>query len=318
MLPKVSWGLSTYSWNFSRWLGRIPKISRLGDASWKNSVTLWNSKADKSTSRLKYVQRQQVFYLTMQWIKEVETAKSMGDLLIWRSIVGRSDFHDYDMLDAMIDSALKKLLDKQVHFRRRVSKSTALKNTTDSFENGTFLSWSSSIFVLLAFLMQHKAYQNCSNYSYSVTMSKISMHDWTRHYCQPLRHFQKWSWKDCTSQNWRNSVQLQTVLALYDQENIRNIGQPNYSSSKTAVGLHIDQSMRARNCRARNEIGERGMAERKEPYVARKVGECIQWKVTGQCSERNSCTFSHDPALGDRCEAQRQKGSIPPLQHLIQ
>ena len=58
------------------------------------------------------------------------------------------------------------------------------------------------------------------------------------------------------------------------------------------------------------------MAERKEPYVEKKVGECIQWKVTGQCSERNSCIFSHDPALGDRCEAQRQKGSIP-LQHLI-
>ena len=62
MLPKVRWSLSTYSWNlFSRWCGRIPKISRLEDASWKNSVPIWNSKADKSSSRLKYVQRQQIF-----------------------------------------------------------------------------------------------------------------------------------------------------------------------------------------------------------------------------------------------------------------
>ena len=106
----------------------------------------------------------------------------------------------------------------------------------------------------------------------------------------------------------QDSVQLQSVLALYDQENIRNKGQPSYSSLKTAVRLHIDQSMRARSCRARNEICERGMAKRKEPYVEGKVGECIQWKVTGQCSERNSCIFSHDPALGDRCEAQRQEG----------
>ena len=30
---------------------------------------------------------------------------------------------------------------------------------------------------------------------------------------------QMWSWKDCTSQNYRTPVQLQTVLALYDQEN---------------------------------------------------------------------------------------------------
>ena len=37
-----------------------------------------------------------------------------------RSIVGRNDFPDYDMLDAMISSALKRLLDKHVRFRKRV------------------------------------------------------------------------------------------------------------------------------------------------------------------------------------------------------
>ena len=57
----------------------------------------------------------------MQWIKEVEIAKSIGELVTSRSIVEGSDFPDYDMLDAMIASALKKLLDKHVHFRRRVS-----------------------------------------------------------------------------------------------------------------------------------------------------------------------------------------------------
>ena len=51
-------------------------------------------------------------HLTMQWIKGVEIPKSIGDLLTSRSISGRTDFPDYDMLDAMIASALKKLLDK--------------------------------------------------------------------------------------------------------------------------------------------------------------------------------------------------------------
>ena len=37
--------------------------------------------------------------LTMQWIKEVEIAKSIGDLLTSRSITGRTDFPDCDMLD---------------------------------------------------------------------------------------------------------------------------------------------------------------------------------------------------------------------------
>ena len=37
------------------------------------------------------------------------------------SIVWRTDFHDFDMLYAMIASALKQLLITQIHFRKRVS-----------------------------------------------------------------------------------------------------------------------------------------------------------------------------------------------------
>ena len=35
--------------------------------------------------------------LTMHWIKEVEIAKSMDELMTSRSNVGRTDFPDYDM-----------------------------------------------------------------------------------------------------------------------------------------------------------------------------------------------------------------------------
>ena len=55
----------------------------------------------------------------MHWIKEVEIAKSIDELLTSRSIMERTDFSDCDMLDAMIASALTKLLEKHVHFRRR-------------------------------------------------------------------------------------------------------------------------------------------------------------------------------------------------------
>ena len=40
--------------------------------------------------------------------------------MISRSILVRSDFPDYDMIDAMIASASKKLLDKHVLFRGKV------------------------------------------------------------------------------------------------------------------------------------------------------------------------------------------------------
>ena len=55
----------------------------------------------------------------MFWIKEVEMAKSIDNLMTSRSIVERTDFHDFDMLDAIIASALK-TLDKHIHFRKRV------------------------------------------------------------------------------------------------------------------------------------------------------------------------------------------------------
>ena len=58
----------------------------------------------------------------------------------------------------------------------------------------------------------------------------------------------------------QNSAQLQTVLALYDQETARNKGKPNYSQLKTVVKLHIDQMMRTRNFRVRNDVVERGFS----------------------------------------------------------
>ena len=96
---------------------RIP-ISRLDLG---NVRTPWNFKAGKSTSRLKYVFWSAFPHLTMHWIKVVEIAKSTDERMTSRSILERTDFPGYDMLDAMIASALKKLLDKHVHFRKRVS-----------------------------------------------------------------------------------------------------------------------------------------------------------------------------------------------------
>ena len=60
-------------------------------------------------------------HLSMHWNKAVEIAKSIDELMTSRSIVGRNDFPDNDMLDAMIASALKRLLDKHIRFRKRVS-----------------------------------------------------------------------------------------------------------------------------------------------------------------------------------------------------
>ena len=88
----------------------------------------------------------------------------------------------------------------------------------------------------------------------------------------------------------QDSVQFQAVLSLYDQETVRNNGQPSHSRLKTSVKLRIDQMMRTRNFRVWSEVVERGAVNKsskgKKAYVERKVEECFQWKAHGQMFKR--------------------------------
>ena len=63
------------------------------------------------------------------WIKEVEVAKSVDDLMTSRSLKGLA-FPNCEMLDAKIASALKRII-SDPYFGRRISM---LKNRTDFFE----------------------------------------------------------------------------------------------------------------------------------------------------------------------------------------
>ena len=58
--------------------------------------------------------------LALQWIKEIEAAKSLDDLITPKSITGKI-FPDYDELDRMTAAALKKCYDTQTHFRKKIS-----------------------------------------------------------------------------------------------------------------------------------------------------------------------------------------------------
>ena len=57
--------------------------------------------------------------ITIHWINEVEIAKSTDDLVTSQSIE-RTDFPDFEMQDAKIASALRRII-SSTSFRRRVS-----------------------------------------------------------------------------------------------------------------------------------------------------------------------------------------------------
>ena len=83
------------------------------------------------------------------------------------------------------------------------SKSNALKNTTDSYGGGKLLIWSTSIFEQPGLMEQYKDCQICSMYVCRPTISRISMYDGTKLHYQQVKLRRRWSWKDCTSQNYR-------------------------------------------------------------------------------------------------------------------
>ena len=72
----------------------------------------------------------------MLWIKEVEIAKSIDEPQTSRSVVERTDFPDFDMLNAMVASALKQLLNTQIHFPKRVSVEEQRAEEHDRFLRG--------------------------------------------------------------------------------------------------------------------------------------------------------------------------------------
>ena len=73
----------------------------------------------------------------------------------------------------------------------------------------------------------------------------------------------------------QDSVQLQTVLALYDQETARDNGHTSYVRLKTSVKLHIDQMMTTRNFSLERSCGERSShqeSKRKESLRREESG----------------------------------------------
>ena len=79
---------------------------------------------------------------------------------------------------------------------------------------------------------RYKDSQICSTYVCRMRPFKIWTFPGIKLCYQHVGCLQKWSWKDCRSQNYKTPVQLQTVVALYGQETVRNNGQTSNSRRK--------------------------------------------------------------------------------------
>ena len=175
----------------------------------------------------------------------------------------------------MIASALKRLLDKHIHFRKRISVEEQRAQKHDRFLRGTQIAYmiyehfraTGACEGVLAFSLKNDDVQDFDVRWDHASLSVSEM---------PLDMILEGLYKS----KLQNSARLQTVLALHDQEMARNSGKHSNSQLKTAVKLHVDQMMRARNFRVPSDVVESGSATKSqkgnEAYVERKVGECFQ------------------------------------------
>ena len=112
--------------------------------------------------------------------------------------------------------------------KEQASKSSVLKNTTDSHEGDKLPKWSTSIFEQLELMKQCRDCQIYSTYACRTTMSRISMFDGTTHCYQQVKLQLKWSWKNYTSQNCRMLFSFRlcwpcTTKKLYETKGNRAI-----------------------------------------------------------------------------------------------
>ena len=209
------------------------------------------------------------------WVKEVEIAKSFDKLVILRSITGQPNFPDFDLLHVMIASALKKHVGTQSNFRIRESvEEQQLRIPTNSCEEDSLRTWFLSFSVQREPLKQYKDSQNCSLQVCRMMMSKISMYYGIMHFLTVGEMSSPSILEGLYKSKSQNSVQLQFVMALFDQDVARNNGPLNHHQLNTAAKLHNDQMMRNWNFRIRNEVVERGSVTESQ----KKTKPAVRWK----------------------------------------
>ena len=162
-----------------------------------------------------------------------------------RSILERNDFPDYDLLDAMIASALKRVLNTNVPFLKRVRVEEERAQKDDRFLRGA-----DCLHDLRAFFRATGACEAVQGLPdvFKMRLQNDHVQDIDTRWDQALSVASEIHTEmvlgGLYKSKLQDSVRLQTALAMYEQGNVRNNEPPSNSRLKTIVRCHIDQTMR--------------------------------------------------------------------------
>ena len=174
----------------------------------------------------------------MQWIKEIEAAKSLDDLITPNLITGQ-DFPDYEELDLMMASALKRCYDKRTHFRKKISVEEQRAQKDNPLLRGRQIAY---------LVYEYVRPTGGLSGMFSTKLENDDIQDFDLRWEQALLLT-----NDPPSDKvleglyvskLQDSSQAQTNMALYHQEILRAGGQRDSHRLRLCVKLHIEQGQR--------------------------------------------------------------------------
>ena len=178
----------------------------------------------------------------MMWMKEIETAKSIDDLITLKSITGK-DFPDYDELDAMMTAALRKCYDRQTHFLKKISVEEQRAQKNYRFLRGIQIA-----FMIYDHFRSTGSYDKIKGLSglFSIRLENDDIQDFGLRWSYVrVIHRRTKLWKVCICQNCRilhKSKRLWhcTIKKFFEEEENVII-----TDSGMCVKLHIEQAQRS-------------------------------------------------------------------------
>ena len=299
--------VKSYWWNlFSQWydwLSRYP-ISELHLGKFPDSMKFRSWKVNCKTQ---VCSKTADPHHTMHWIKRVEIAKTIDELMTSRSVLERHHFKDCDMLDAVVASALKRLLDKHIHFLKRMSVEEQRAQKYHRFLRGR----QNCLHGLRAF--------PCNRSSWSSTSTLRFVHNdvqdldvrWDQALFISKRIcLQMWSWKDCTSRNYRALFGFRLFWLCMTKKQFEMMGRQVIDDWRHLLNFILIRWWELETSESGAKLWEEEQSARvKKERKPAKRGKCFQWKAHGQCSQGDSFCFSHDRLVrGDLYSGLRRKG----------
>ena len=176
---------------------------------------------------------------------------SLEELKSSRAVSGEN-FPNFEMLDAKIACALNKIIQNS-QFKKKVSLEQQKAQKEDRFLRGREIA-----FMIYHYFRVTGAHDTVLDYAdlFSVTLYCDNIQEFDTRWDEVLLSMSKIPSDDILESLYklriRESVQLKTVLELYDMEIHQKISVPNYQKLKTMVMRSIDQKNRLRNFDARH------------------------------------------------------------------